>query len=236
MIFRQKAMLRTAIRPKRKVVAGRTLGNGVARRGYRGVPVDDFRASFPLSGMTLSVVLGRTPWRATRESYTDCREYMPLPPFVNPRPAEDVPAGCRSSAAAENAYFLTESGCESVGNIPTFSSGISCKKIFTTFCHQKAAPKVSAGYLRRDRTEVLPERARKIYAVCAHPLRALEPPFDLFLPPVQCGGCCALRATMIIRLRPYMAGPRPARSHCFRYFSRCLIFWCFWIKPKAQEN
>ena len=227
MIFRQKAMLRTAIRPKRKVVAGRTLRNGVARRGYRGVPVDDFRASFPLSGMTLSVVLGRTPWRAVRESYTDCREYMPLPPFVSPRPAEDVPAGCRSSAAAETAYFLTESGCESVGNIPTFSSGISCKKIFTTFCHQKVVPKVSAGHLRRDRTAVLPERARKIYAVCAHPIRALEPPFDLFLPPVQCGGCCALRATMIIRLRPYMAGPRPARSHCFRYFSRCLIFWCF---------
>ena len=148
-------------------------------------------------------------------------------PFVSPRPAEDVPAGCRSSAAAETAYFLTESGCESVGNIPTFSSGISYKKIFTTFCHQKAAPKVSAGHLRRDRTAVLPERARKIYAVCAHPIRALEPPFDLFLPPVQCGGCCALRATMIIRLRPYMAGPRPARSHCFRYFSRCLIFWCF---------
>ena len=21
-----------------------------------------------------------------------------------------------------------------------------------------------------------------------------------------------------------------------RYFSRCLIFWCFWIKPKAQEK
>ena len=161
---------------------------------------------------------------------------MPLPRVVSRRPGEDVDGGCRSSAAAETAYFLTESGCESVGNIPTFSSGISYKKIFTTFCHQKAAPKVSAGHLRRDRTAVLPERARKIYAVCAHPIRALEPPFDLFLPPVQCGGCCALRATMIIRLRPYMAGPRPARSHCFRYFSRCLIFWCFWIKPKAQEK
>ena len=68
--------------------------------------------------------------------------------------------GCRSSAAAENAYFLTKYGCESVGNIPTFSSGISCKKIFTTFCHQKAAPKVSAGHLRRDRTAVLTERAQ----------------------------------------------------------------------------
>ena len=250
MIFRQKAMLRTAIRPKRKVVAGRTLRNEVARRGYCGVPVNDFRASFPLPGMTLSVVLGRTPWRATRGSCTDCREYMPYrrlsargrrrmcwrPQAGRCSPPHRAAAGCRSSATAENAYFLTESGCESVGNIPTFSSGISCKKIFTTFCHQKAAPTVSAGHLRRDRTAVLPERARKIYAVCAHPIRALEPPFDLFLPPVQCGGCCALRATMIIRLRPYMAGPRPARSHCFRYFSRCLIFWCFWIKPKAQEK
>ena len=76
---------------------------------------------------------------------------------------------------------------------------------------------MSAGHLRRDRTAVLPKRARKIYAVCAHPLRALEPLFDLFPPPVQCGGCCALRATMIIRLRPYMAGPRPARSHWCRH-------------------
>ena len=156
MIFRQKAMLRTAIRPKRKVVAGRTLGNGVARRGYCGVPVDDFRASFPLSGMTLSVVLGRTPWRAMRESYTDCREYMPLPPFVNPRPAEDVPqagrcspphraaAGCRSSAAAENAYFLTESGCESVGNIPTFRE-FPARKSLPSFVTKRRRQKCPQG-------------------------------------------------------------------------------------------
>ena len=45
---------------------------------------------------------------------------------------------------------------------------------------------MSAGHLRRDRTAVLPERARKIYAVCANPIRALEPPFDLIPPPVQC--------------------------------------------------
>ena len=134
MIFRQKAMLRTAIRPKRKVVAGRTLRNGVARRGYCGVPVNDFRASFPLPGMTLSVVLGRTPWRATRGSCTDCREYMPYrrlsargrrrmcrrPQAGRCSPPHRAAAGCRSSATAENAYFLTESGCESVGNIPTF--------------------------------------------------------------------------------------------------------------------
>ena len=45
---------------------------------------------------------------------------------------------------------------------------------------------MSAVHLRRDRTAVLPERARKIYAVCANPIRALEPPFDLIPPPVQC--------------------------------------------------
>ena len=42
----------------------------------------------------------------------------------------------------------------------------------------------------------------------AHPLRALEPPSDLFPPPVQCGDYCALRATMIIWLRSVLAGRR----------------------------
>ena len=70
---------------------------------------------------------------------------------------------------------------------------------------------------------------------------------------------------MIICLRPHMAGLRPAGSHCENsgssdgsgagvqnsavfcarsasadggtcYFSPCLIFWCFWIKPKAQKK
>ena len=158
MIFRQKAMLRTAIRPKRKVVAGRTLGNRVARRGYCGVPVDDFRASFPLSGMTLSVVLGRTPWRAMRESYTDCREYMPLPPFVNPRPAEDVPeaAGGPMQPSASGGcglplfgrgrkrIFLTESGCESVGNIPTFRE-FPARKSLPSFVTKRRRQKCPQG-------------------------------------------------------------------------------------------
>ena len=130
-------------------------------------------------------------------------------------PPHRAAAGCRSSATAENAYFLTESGCESVGNIPTFSSGISCKKIFTTFCHQKAAPTVSAGHLRRDRTKAVTERSRKIFAVCARSLRAFPPLSDPFPPPVQCGGCCALRATMILNsFYSVLAGQRPARSHC----------------------
>ena len=40
----------------------------------------------------------------------------------------------------------------------------------------------------------------------ARPLRALEPPSDLIPPPVQCGDYCALRAMVIIRLRPHMSG------------------------------
>ena len=41
------------------------------------------------------------------------------------------------------------------GKIPTFSSGISCKKIFTTFCHQKVVPKVSAGRKSRGTADGL---------------------------------------------------------------------------------
>ena len=166
MIFRQKAMLRTAIRPKRKVVAGRTLRNGVARRGYCGVPVNDFRASFPLPGMTLSVVLGRTPWRATRGSCTDCREYMPYrrlsargqrrmcrrPQAGRCSPPHGAAAGCRSSATAENAYFLTESGCESVGNIPTFREFPARKSLppfVTKRWRQKCPQGTSVGIGRR---------------------------------------------------------------------------------------
>ena len=48
----------------------------------------------------------------------------------------------------------------------------------------------------------------------ARPLRALEPPSDLIPPPVQCGICGALRATMIICWSPVLAGLRPAGSHC----------------------
>ena len=48
----------------------------------------------------------------------------------------------------------------------------------------------------------------------ARPLRALEPPSDLIPPPVQCGICGALRATMIICWSPVLTGLRPAGSHC----------------------
>ena len=68
--------------------------------------------------------------------------------------------------------------------------------VFTTFCHQKVVPKVSAGHLPRDRTKAVTERSRKTPLV-ARSLRAFHPLSDPLPPPVQCGGCCALHATMV---------------------------------------
>ena len=48
----------------------------------------------------------------------------------------------------------------------TFDWASPARSGFTTFCHQKVAPKVSAGHLRRDRTEVLTERAQKTALFC----------------------------------------------------------------------
>ncbi|WP_419507046.1 hypothetical protein, partial [Alistipes communis] len=81
------------------------------------------------------------------------------------------------------------------GKIPTFSSGISCKKIFTTFCHQKVVPKVSAGRKSRGTADGL---RLKRYAdelapafSTAHPSSVLLPDFS------QCGDSCALCAMVI---------------------------------------
>ena len=47
-----------------------------------------------------------------------------------------------------------------------FSSDYQIYILDSHFCHQKVAPKVSAGHLRRDRTEVLTERAQKTALFC----------------------------------------------------------------------
>ena len=124
---------------------------------------------------------------------------------------------------------------------------------------------VSAGRRLRDTPTVAGLRRRRL-----QPARRKGPQY--FKPDCgvsQGGGCGALHATMIICLRPHMAGLRPAGSHCensgssdgtgasarsdraksevfrdrsasagvvTRYFSPCLIFWCFWIKPKARKK
>jgi len=94
----------------------------------------------------------------------------------------------------------------------TFDWASPARSGFTTFCHQKVAPKVSAGRKSRGTADGL---RLKRYAdelapafSTAHPPPVLLPVFS------QCGVCCALRATEIICLRPYMADLRPARMHC----------------------
>ena len=100
--------------------------------------------------------------------------------------------GCGRRANLSKLYFSRPPACGiALQKQPILISSTSrtsdwvspARSGFTTFCHQKVAPKVSAGHLHRDRTE-------------------------------QCGICGALRAMVIIRLRPHMAGLRPAGSHC----------------------
>ena len=66
----------------------------------------------------------------------------------------------------------------------TFDSVFPARSRFTTFWHQKVAPKVSAGHLRRDRTKAVTERSLKTPLV-ARSLRAFHPLSDPLPPPVH---------------------------------------------------
>ena len=113
--------------------------------------------------------------------------------------------GCGRRANLSKLYFSRPPACGiALQKQPILISSTSrtsdwvspARSGFTTFCHQKVAPKVSAGHLRRDRTKAVSERSRKTPLV-ARSLRAFHPLSDLLPPPVQCGGCCALHATMV---------------------------------------
>ena len=148
--------------------------------------------------------------------------------------------------------------------IGRFLRGADLPPFVTKRWRQKCPQGTSVGIGRRFSLS-----GHKRLRCFARPLRALEPPSDLIPPPVQCGICGALRATMIICWSPVLTGLRPAGSHCensgssdgsgasarsdraksevfrdrsasagvvIRYFSPCLIFWRFWIKPKARKK
>ena len=158
----------------------------------------------------------------TRGPIADRREYVVVLSSVSLRPAEDASTACGGTmqpsawggcglplsgrsrrANLLQSLVLAESECESVGNIlNVYPEAPSIRRllrgaVFTTFCHQKVVPKVSAGHLPRDRTKAVTERSHKICAVCARSLRAFHPLSDLFPSPVQCGSYGVLRATMI---------------------------------------
>ena len=129
----------------------------------------------------------------TRGPIAGRREYVVVLSSVGLRPAENASTACGGTmppsawsgcglplsgrsrrANLLQSLVLAESECESVGNIlnvypkasRTSDWAFPARSGFTTFCHQKVAPKVSAGHLRRDRTEVLTERAQKTALFC----------------------------------------------------------------------
>ena len=145
---------------------------------------------------------------------------------------------------------------------------------FTTFCHRKVVPKVSARRKAAGNSQRLAKTgACRGFASKPAPFFNARRCSFLFPHFSQGGDCCALRATMIYYDSNSsilsFSRPRPARSHCensgsrdvigasarsdraksevfrdrsasagvvTRYFSPCLIFWCFWIKPKARKK
>ena len=66
---------------------------------------------------------------------------------------------------------------------------------FTTFCHQKVAPKVSAGRKSRGTADGL--RLKRYADELAPAFSTAQPPPVLLPAFSQCGVCCALHATMI---------------------------------------
>ena len=73
---------------------------------------------------------------------------------------------------------------------------------FTTFCHRKVAPKVSAGHLCRDRTAVLPERAQKTALLRRKRLHRFD-----------CGGSAKSASGLCTRLLPVVLHARSGRSN-----------------------
>ena len=127
----------------------------------------------------------------TRGPIAGRREYVVVLSSVGLRPAENASTACGGTmqpsawsgcglplsgrsrrANLLQSLVLAESECESVGNIlnvypeasRTSDWASPARSGFTTFCHRKVAPKVSAGHLRRDRTKAVTERR------CRHPL------------------------------------------------------------------
>ena len=94
-------------------------------------------------------------------------------------------------------------------SIRRFLRGADLPPFVTKRWRQKCPQGTSVGIGRRFSLS-----GHKRLRCFARPLRALEPPSDLIPPPVQCGICGALRATMIICWSPVLTGLRPAGSHC----------------------
>ena len=106
--------------------------------------------------------------------------------------------GCGRRANLSKLYFSRPPACGiALQKQPILISSTSrtsdwvspARSGFTTFCHRKVAPKVSAGHLRRDRTEVLTERAQKTPLLRRKGLRRFD-----------CGGSAKSASGLCVRL------------------------------------
>ena len=149
--------------------------------------------------------------------------------FVSPRPAEDASAACGGTMQAaalrvltEERIFLAEFDCEHVRNIPTFDWAFLERSSFTTFCHRKVVPKVSA---RRKRRGTAVGLRLKRYADKLAPAFSPAHPPPVLLPAFSQGGSCgALRAT-IKRMSPFIVCAARNHDHLVAFrFGRPAIF------------
>ena len=92
---------------------------------------------------------------------------------------------------------------------------------FTTFCHRKVAPKVSAGHLCRDRTEVLTERAQKTALLRRKRLHRFD-----------CGGSAKSASGLCTRLLPVVFTPAPSARTAVRSDSSSGAMRSLWCAPR----
>ena len=147
-----------------------------------------------------------------RDSDDKGNEFNPIYRFAAGfLPCGRAVSGVRAAALrvlTEERIFLAEFDCEHVRNIPTFDWAFPERSRFTTFCHRKVAPKVSA---RRKRRGTAVGLRLKRYADKLAPAFSPAHPPPVLLPAFSQGGSCgALRAT-IKRMSPFIVCA--ARNH-----------------------
>ena len=131
-------------------------------------------------------------------------------------PPHRAAAGCRSSAAAENAYFLTESGCESVKKHPDLLFGNFLQENLYHLLSPKGGAKSvrrakKSGNGRRLAPKTLRGRARARVFDGASAARSSSRFFAMRRQ------LCALRNGDLFRFEffsSHLAGLRPAGMHC----------------------
>ena len=134
----------------------------------------DFTARLAPYGMSQSEFIRQAITRAT------------IRPIVTVSPVNDELLAAVGKLTAEYGR---------IGGFRTSDWVFPARSGFTTFCHQKVAPKVSAGRKSRGTADGL--RLKRYADELAPAFSTAQPPPVLLPDFSQCGVCCALHATMI---------------------------------------